>query len=105
MIMQQPSLLFTLNALDAGLTILWTQLGLAEEGNRLMGYLLQFGPGPFLLFKIAIGLFAAWCFYRWAHLPAARIGLRLALGVYGVILLIHLGVAAMACGIGPWLGM
>jgi len=102
--MQQSSLLFVLNFLDAGLTLLWTRLGLAEEGNHLMGYLLESGPGPFLVFKISIGLFAALCFYRWGHLPAARLGLRLALGVYATIFVIHLMVGVMACGIGPWLG-
>lgn len=103
--MQQTSLLFALNFADAGLTLLWTRLGLAEEGNHLMGYLLESGPGPFLLFKISIGLFAALCFYRWGHLPAARLGLRIALGVYLVIFAIHLAVGAMACGVGQWLGL
>lgn len=103
--MQQTSLLFALNFADAGLTLLWTRLGLAEEGNHLMGYLLESGPGPFLLFKVSIGLFAALCFYRWGHLPAARLGLRIALGVYLVIFAIHLAVGAMACGVGQWLGL
>jgi len=105
MMMQQTSLLFALNFADAGLTLLWTRLGLAEEGNHLMGYLLESGPGPFLLFKVSIGLFAALCFYRWGHLPAARLGLRIALGVYLVIFAIHLAVGAMACGVGQWLGL
>ncbi len=102
--MHQSSLLFALNFLDAGLTLLWTELGLAKEGNHLMGYLLDSGPGPFLLFKVSVGAFAALCFYRWGHLPAARIGLRLALGVYLVIFAIHLAVGAMACGMVSWLG-
>jgi hypothetical protein len=100
---QQPSLLFILNLLDAGLTLVWTRMGLAEEGNRLMGYLLECGSGPFLIFKIGVGLLAAVCFYRWRHLPAARLGLRLSLGVYGAILALHVTVGLLAW-IGPWLG-
>lgn len=103
MLTQQTSLLFTLNLLDAGLTLFWTRMGLAEEGNRLMALLLESGSGTFLVFKISVGLFAALCFYRWAHLPAARFGLRLALGVYAVITAIHVAVGAMAYG--SWAGM
>ena len=103
--MQQSALLFVLNFLDAGLTLLWTELGLAKEGNHLMGYLLDSGPWPFLIFKISIGALAALCFYKWGHLPAARLGLRIALGVYVVIFAIHIVVGILACGMGKWLGL
>jgi hypothetical protein len=103
--MQQSSLLFVLNFLDAGLTLLWTELGLAKEGNHLMGYLLDAGPWPFLIFKISVGGLAALCFYKWGHLPVARLGLRVAIAVYLMIFMIHLAVGALACGIGCWLGL
>jgi len=102
--MQLPLLLFVLNLFDAGLTLFWVEAGMAEEGNRLMRYLLEDGPGPFMVFKISIGLFAALCFYRWAHLPAARFGVRLALGVYTAICVIHVLVGLVASGAAQWLG-
>jgi hypothetical protein len=100
----QSLLLFILNLLDAGLTLFWTRLGLAEEANHLMAFMLESGSANFLTFKLCVGLLAALCFYRWAYLPAARLGLRLALGVYVLILAIHLSVGALVCGAGVWLG-
>ena len=103
--MQQAILLFTLNFLDAGLTLFWTETGRATEANQLMQYFLDGGPAAFLIFKICIGMFAALCFYRWAHLPTARIGLQLSLAVYGVICAIHVGIGLVASGVTGWLGL
>lgn len=103
--MQQVAALFLLNAFDAGMTLFWVKKGIAEEANQFMNYLLmQNGAASFLVFKIAIGLLAAVCFYRWAHLPAARLGLKIALGVYFVIFAIHIFIGALACGAVTWLG-
>jgi hypothetical protein len=102
--MQQSILLFTLNFLDAGLTLFWTETGRATEANHFMQYFLDGGPTAFLLFKICIGMFAALCFYRWAHLPSARLGLKISLAVYSVIFAIHVGVGLVATGVSSWLG-
>lgn len=82
-------LLFTLNWLDAQLTILWVRLNIATEGNGLMARLLDLGVAPFLLTKLAIGAFAAYVLYRCAHLPMARRGLRLVLGIYFALMGVH----------------
>ena len=103
--MQQAILLFTLNFLDAGLTLFWTETGRATEANQLMQYFLDGGPAAFLIFKICIGMFASLCFYRWAHLPTARIGLKLSLAVYCVICAIHVGVGVVSSGVIGWLGL
>jgi hypothetical protein len=50
-------------------------------------------------------MFAALCFYRWAHLPSARLGLKLSLGVYLVIFGIHVGVGLVSSGVTSWLGL
>lgn len=102
--MQQAIALFALNFFDAGLTLFWTETGRATEANHLMQYFLDGGPVPFLLFKICIGLLAALCFYRWAHLPTARLGLKLSIAVYCVIFAIHVGVGLVATGVTGWLG-
>lgn len=103
--MHQAILLFALNFADAGLTLFWTETGRATEANHLMQYLLDGGPVAFLLFKFCIGLFAALCFYRWAHLPSAQVGLKLSLAVYVVIFAIHVGVGLVSSGAANWLGL
>ena len=82
-------LLFLLNWLDAQLTIIWVRAGLATEGNALMARLLDVGDGPFLFVKLIVGAAAACVLYRFSHLPLARRGLRLALGVYLALMLVH----------------
>lgn len=97
--MQQAALLFFLNFFDAGVTLFWTETGRATEANQLMQYFLDGGPATFLLFKFCMGMFAALCFYRWAHLTTAKLGLRLSLAVYVVIFGIHVAVAAVSSGL------
>jgi len=91
-------LLFTLNLLDAQLTLLWLRLNIATEGNALMARLLSHGEWSFLAFKIAIGAFAAVVLYRCRHLPLARRGLTIALGVYFGLMLIHAATGCLALG-------
>ncbi len=57
--LSKSCLLFTLNWLDAQLTLLWIRLGVATEGNTLMARILEHGDLAFLGFKLAIGAFAA----------------------------------------------
>ena len=91
-------LLFALNWLDAQLTILWVHLNVAGEGNALMARLLAHGDLPFLAFKLAIGAFAAYVLYRCSHLPLARRGLSIALGVYLGLMLVHAATGCLALG-------
>ncbi len=91
-------LLFTLNWLDAQLTLVWIRAGLATEGNWLMAQLLESSDMLFLGAKIAIGLFAAFMFYRFSHLRTAQRGVKLALAVYSVVMLIHLATGVTALG-------
>jgi len=91
-------LLFTLNWLDAQLTLLWLHLNIATEGNTLMARLLSHGEWSFVAFKLAIGAFAAIVLYRCRHLPLARRGLTVALGVYLGLMLIHAATGCLALG-------
>jgi len=91
-------LLFTLNWLDAQLTLLWLHLNLASEGNALMARLLSRGDWTFLGFKLAVGAFAALVLYRCRHLPLARRGLSVAVGVYVGLMLIHAATGCLALG-------
>jgi len=91
-------LLFLLNWLDAQLTILWVRNGLATEGNGLMAYLLDAGNAPFLLTKLVVGAGVAFVLYRWSHLALARRGLRLVLGLYCALMLVHAATGVSALG-------
>lgn len=91
-------LLFGLNWLDAQLTLLWLHLNVASEGNALMARLLSHGEWSFIAFKLVIGAFAAVVLYRCRHLPLARRGLSVALGVYFGLMLIHAATGCLALG-------
>jgi len=92
-------LLFTLNLLDALLTIVWVRSGVATEGNQLMASLLDIGNGPFLGVKIVIGFVAAFVLYKWGSRPLARYGLAVALAVYIGLMGIHLFTGLAAFGV------
>ena len=91
-------LLFLLNLLDAQLTVVWVRAGLATEGNGLMGRLLEAGDVPFLCTKLLIGAGVAYVLYRWAHLPFARRGMSVVLGLYVGLMFIHGATGLSACG-------
>ena len=91
-------LLFTLNWLDAQLTLLWVRLGVATEGNALMARVLEHGETTFLGGKIVIGALAAYILYRCAHLPLAKRGLNIVLGIYAILMLVHVATGCVALG-------
>jgi len=91
-------LLFAMNWLDAQLTILWVRLNVATEGNGIMARLLYHSEGSFLTVKLAVGAFAAYILYRCAHLPLARRGMRLVLGVYLALMFVHVATGYSALG-------
>ncbi len=96
--LSKSCLLFVLNALDAQLTLLWIRLNVASEGNTLMARIIERSEWTFLGTKLAIGGFAAYILYRCAHLPLARHGLTVVLGVYVVLMLIHAATGCVALG-------
>ena len=91
-------LLFSLNLLDALLTIVWVRSGVATESNQLMATLLDIGNGPFLTVKIAIGAIAAIVLFKWGSRPVARYGLAVALAVYIGLMGIHIFTGLSAFG-------
>ena len=96
--LSKSCLLFTLNWLDAQLTILWVRMNVATEGNGLMARILDHGELPFLGVKLAIGAIAAYILYRCAHLPLARHGLTVVLAIYAVLMLVHAATGCVALG-------
>jgi hypothetical protein len=96
--LSKSCLLFALNWLDAQLTLLWIQLNVATEGNALMARVLDHGAVSFLGAKLLVGGFAAYILYRCAHVPMARHGLNVVLGIYALLMLVHAATGAVALG-------
>jgi hypothetical protein len=97
-ILLKAVLLFGLNFLDAVLTLFWVRHDLAEEGNVLMAHLLELGDGTFITVKALVGLAALLVFYRWGSLPLAQFGLTVALGIYGLLMVVHFLTGITALG-------
>src|SRR5262245_10819506 len=95
---RETFLLFSLNLLDAILTIIWVRNGVATEGNQLMARLLDSGDITFLAAKIAIGTITALVLLRWGNRRLARYGLTLALAVYISLMGIHVMTGLTAFG-------
>lgn len=91
-------LLFGLNWLDAQLTLVWVRMHIATEGNGLMARLLKHSELSFLGVKLLIGAFAAYVLYRCAHLPLARRGMTVVLGIYAALMLVHAVTGCVAMG-------
>ena len=91
-------LLFSLNWLDAQLTIIWVRAHVATEGNGLMAWLLERGNAPFLVAKLLIGAFAAYVLYACAHYKLARRGMTLVLSIYFGIMFVHAATGMSALG-------
>ena len=91
-------LLFAMNWLDAQLTILWVRLNVATEGNGLMAFFLDRGEAPFLSVKLVVGAIAGYTLYRFAEIPIARRGMKLVLGVYLALMIVHLATGFSALG-------
>lgn len=96
---RETFLLFSLNLLDAILTIVWVRNGVATEGNHLMARLLDSGDFTFLAAKIAIGTITALVLLRWGNRRLAKYGLTVALAVYIGLMGIHIVTGLSAFGL------
>jgi len=63
-----------------------------------MARVLEQGDLTFLAAKLAIGAFAAYILYRCAHLPLAKRGLNVVLGIYVILMLVHVATGCVALG-------
>ena len=91
-------LLFAMNWLDAQLTILWLRLNVATEGNGLMAVLLNHSEASFLSVKLLIGGLSAYILYRFAEIPVARRGMKVVLGLYLALMVVHMVTGFSALG-------
>lgn len=94
----QAIVLFSLNALDAFLTLYWVRNGMATEGNGLMATLLDIGDLPFIAVKLAIGGITAFVLWYYRDFKMSSYGISLALGVYCMLMCAHVMTGLIAFG-------
>ena len=63
-----------------------------------MALVLEHGEFAFLGTKLVVGTLAAYILYRCAHLPIARRGLTVVLGIYTALMLVHVATGCVALG-------
>ena len=91
-------LLFSLNAIDAFLTVYWVKTGIATEANHLMDSLLAIGVLPFLVIKLGFGLFTAVVLLYGSNFRLARYGVGAGLAAYTFAMGAHLFTGLAAIG-------
>lgn len=94
----QSIILFSLNALDAFLTLYWVRNGMATEGNGLMATLLDLGDLPFVGVKLAVGGVTAFVLWYYRDFKLSSLGINLALGIYGMLMCVHAMTGLIAWG-------
>jgi hypothetical protein len=87
-----------MNWLDAQLTILWLRLNVATEGNGIMASLLNHSENSFLSVKLLIGGLSAYILYRFSEIPIARRGMKIVLGIYLALMVVHMVTGFSALG-------
>lgn len=75
-------LLLLLNIVDATVTIIVIDAGIAKEANPIMEYFLNIGYIPFLLVKFSAVSFASYVFWKYRRRAGAAIGIVLSLILY-----------------------
>jgi hypothetical protein len=95
----QAALLFSLNLIDAILTIVWVRTGVAHESNQLIASLLERGDLPFLAVKLLMGSIVVLVILSWRERRMARYGLAVALMVYFGLMGVHLFTGLYASGL------
>ena len=87
-----PLLLFfvlCLNVLDAFLTRAGMDLGGIEEANPLMAYLLELGPGIFVVVKLSLVTLGCILLWRYRYRRTAQWSMLLVLAVYSWVMVKH----------------
>ncbi|MCE9668054.1 DUF5658 family protein [Myxococcus stipitatus] len=82
--------LLTLNLLDGLFTLLFLQMGVAEELNPLMRLAYEQHPLFFMFSKLLIVNTGLWLLCLHRRMRASRIAIRVGAAVYGIIVIYHL---------------
>jgi hypothetical protein len=85
-----------LNLVDAGLTLTWIRMGIAEEANVLMRILIDQDPLLFLAIKVFVVTACLMVLWRNRHHTLAAAGIMVAFVCYGTVTFFHSGIATVA---------
>lgn len=85
-----------MSAYDAVATMEHIGRGVALEGNPLMESLINKNALLFFAVKMGITAFGLMICYIHSHLRAARLGIRVAVGVYSLVTLYHASIILFA---------
>jgi hypothetical protein len=96
---RETFLLFSLNLLDALLTLVWVRTGTATEANHIMAALLEIGDYPFFMAKLAMGTITAVVILKYGYLKIAKPLVSFALVVYIGLMGVHLMTGLVAAGL------
>ena len=88
-------LVLTMNILDALLTHSWMGLGVIEEANPLMAYLLEVSPPLFFVVKIVLVTLGGFLLWRHRSRGTAQAALIFLCSVYVWIMWLHFDVWRM----------
>lgn len=78
-----------LNVLDACLTLVWVQAGIAVEANVLLRALVETNPLAFVAVKLLVVTAGVRVLQRFSSRPLAIVGLLLSFTVYALLLGYH----------------
>jgi hypothetical protein len=95
---RETFLLFSLNLLDALLTLIWVRTGVTTEANHLMAQLLDVGDYAFLGVKLAVGTITAVVILKWGYVRIARPLVSVAIALYIGLMGVHIMTGLAAFG-------
>ena len=90
-----------LNLLDAMFTLVYTDLGLAEEANPLLRQALTESPLRFVLIKLGLVSAGVALLWRLRHRRTAAIGLIATGAAYAWLLVVHLSAVPQLVALAP----
>jgi len=82
--------LLVLNLLDAIFTYIWVSLGLAEEANPLMDFVISLSPTGFILYKVFIVNLCVLLLWRMREQRLCKVLCVPLVCVYAYVFLIHI---------------
>ncbi len=82
--------LLLMNLFDSIATALWITMGVAVELNPLMDYLLEIGPGVFMITKNFLVILCVFLLWRLRHSVLARPLVMVTFLAYFIVTIIHL---------------
>ena len=86
-------LILIMNLVDALATLWWIRLGIAEEDNPIMAFVLESNESAFILIKTALVVLSIFLLWRMRDFISARILIIPVFLIYSYVTMLHLSAA------------